>query len=163
MHLVYYLTIIIHYITLPLSLYHFSSLGTRGLRSFWHSLVIFISQHLSQSGKSPLRLIFLRAPLRSVLFAAHFCIWLCCEYLQHISVFGCGASICSTCAVKLSLNLLVLFLFPCVFIEAHWARLATVVFFHASMIQEIRNSIFCFVFSLSVLCVSLIRGEVCQG
>ncbi len=26
-------------------------------------------------------------------FAVHFCIWLCCEYLQSISVFGCATSI----------------------------------------------------------------------
>ncbi len=27
-------------------------------------------------------------------FAAHFCIWLCCEYLQHISELGCVVSVC---------------------------------------------------------------------
>ncbi len=27
-------------------------------------------------------------------FAACFCIWLCCEYLQRVSVFGCVVSIC---------------------------------------------------------------------
>ncbi len=30
-----------------------------------------------------------------LLFAACFCIWLCCEYLQRVSVLGCVASICS--------------------------------------------------------------------
>ncbi len=30
-------------------------------------------------------------------FAASFCIWLCCEYLQHFSIFGCIASIWLCC------------------------------------------------------------------
>ncbi len=29
-------------------------------------------------------------------FAARFCMWLCCVYLQRVSVFDCVACICST-------------------------------------------------------------------
>jgi len=35
------------------------------------------------------------------LFAVRFLVWLCCEYLQHISLFVCVVSICSACVVKL--------------------------------------------------------------
>ncbi len=35
-----------------------------------------------------------------ILFAACFFVWLCCEYLQCISLFGCVVSICSACVVK---------------------------------------------------------------
>jgi len=34
-------------------------------------------------------------PLCSVLFAVRFCIWLCCEFLRCISVFGCVVNFCS--------------------------------------------------------------------
>ncbi len=57
-------------------------------------------------------------------FAACFCIWLCCIcsgflFLQCVSVFGCVASIYSTCCHwwKSFCNLQVLFLFACVFLS----------------------------------------------
>ncbi len=51
------------------------------------------------------------------------CIWLCCEHLQCVSLFVCVVSICSVCLYlfvlskwwKCFLDLLVLFLFACVF------------------------------------------------
>ncbi len=40
--------------------------------------------------------IFIKISVWSVLFAAHFCIWLSWVYLQHVSVFGCVGCICRT-------------------------------------------------------------------
>ncbi len=31
-----------------------------------------------------------------------FFVWLCCEYLDYVSLFGCVVSICSVCVVKLT-------------------------------------------------------------
>ncbi len=68
-------------------------------------------------------------PLWSVLHAMLFCIWSHCVYLQHISVLGCVACICSAFLyfeyfqhvlsnrLKCFLSLLVLFLFACVFLS----------------------------------------------
>ncbi len=40
---------------------------------------------------------FLNLQVFIFLFAARFFVWLCCEHLQCISLFGCVVSICSTC------------------------------------------------------------------